>query len=275
MLLVFGTLPRPVRTTPAPSQLARQHAIERAKKEVSREQARRRIAFARSHTRDSKAKKASQDLQDLPSGASVLVWRTRDRKWKRTWRSISIEGETVVVQLDRRRRIYRSTCVRPYNKSTLRQQHTGEEHHHREDEATEPEEKMALMAEIEERQSGPCKVKVKKRSIEERAFAQSIKEELQGLVRDGTLKVVSKAQIEGSPRNVGSPCVGELKKVGGQLTKKGASSPKIMRTGVPIKLSTRRQRFNGSLTACSVIQRSLKPVNEHLHARLDSGLHPV
>lgn len=79
-------------------------------------------------------------------------------------------------------------------------QHTGEGHHRSEDDATDPEEEMTLMAGIEESQSGTRKVKVKKGSSEERALAQSREEELQELVRDGTFELVNEAQIEGSPR---------------------------------------------------------------------------
>ena len=119
MLLVFGALPRPAQRTPSPTQVERQNAIELAKVEIQKEQASRRIKFALTHTNSPKAKEQSAYLRNLPSGALVLVYRTTTKGWEGPFHFISIEGETVVVQLHQGRRIFRSTCVRPWQKSIL------------------------------------------------------------------------------------------------------------------------------------------------------------
>ena len=119
MLLVFGALPRPARHMPSPTQIQRQQAIEKAKLEIQKEQASRRINFALRHTPTPKAKEKSAELYNLPSGAPVLVYRTTTKLWEGPFKFISIDGETVVVQLARGRRIFRRTCVKPWIKSRL------------------------------------------------------------------------------------------------------------------------------------------------------------
>lgn len=73
MLLVFGALPRPARTTPAPTQLVAQRAMEEAKQAASHEQAKRQVAFAVCHPSNPKAKEDSERLHALTSGSKVLV----------------------------------------------------------------------------------------------------------------------------------------------------------------------------------------------------------
>lgn len=108
MLLVFGALLRPARTTPAPNQLIRQQAIEAGKQEAATEQAKRRLAFALRHPSGPKAKETSAALHNLPAGSPVFVYRTKTKSWEGPLRFISIEGEAVVVQLKNRQRIFRS-----------------------------------------------------------------------------------------------------------------------------------------------------------------------
>ena len=120
MLLVFGALPRPARTTPSPTQLQRQTSIEEAKELVLQEQSKRRIAFALRHPGIPKDIETTNDLKDLPAGSLVLVYRTVTKKWEGPFKFISIDGETVVVQLPRGRKIFRSVCVKPYIKSKLK-----------------------------------------------------------------------------------------------------------------------------------------------------------
>lgn len=115
ILLVFGALPRPVRTSAAPDQLKRQKVIEEASKAAVVEQAKRRIAFTLRHPSGPKGKEASEELGKLSPGAKVLVYRTSSGQWEGPFPFISLDNETVVVQLKRGRKIFRSICVRPYN----------------------------------------------------------------------------------------------------------------------------------------------------------------
>lgn len=98
MLLVFGALPRPARTTPAPTQLHRQRFIEEAKKTVSTEQAKRWLSFALRHPSGPKAKEVSARLRSLPPGDDVLVYRTISKRWEGHFKYVSCDGETLVVQ---------------------------------------------------------------------------------------------------------------------------------------------------------------------------------
>ena len=210
MLLVFGAIPRPARMTPSPSQLDRQKAIEEAKKEVEQEQSRRRIAFALRHPSNAKAKEQSAQLRDLPAGSPVLVYRTTTKRWEGPFTYITSSGDTAVVQLTRGRRIFRTNCVKPWVKSILGK-----------DKARD-ESVQVTLDDGDEVDLGTeaRKVKVKKGSAEERAFKQSRKDELDGLLKDGTFKPVHESTIKGSKRIFGSRFIDELKRAGDILKKK-------------------------------------------------------
>lgn len=113
MLLVFGALPKPLRTSTSPNQLTRQKAIEEASKAVQAEQSKRRLSFALRHPTSNRNRRNSELLRNLPAGSPVLVYRTTNEKWDGPHKFVSIEGETAVVQLPHGRRIFRSHCVKP------------------------------------------------------------------------------------------------------------------------------------------------------------------
>ena len=50
----------------------------------------------------------------LPFGATLLVYRTNTNRWEETLKYVTMDGETVVVQLESGREIFRSNCVKPY-----------------------------------------------------------------------------------------------------------------------------------------------------------------
>lgn len=63
----------------------------------------------------------SEKLRQIPAGAQVDVYRYSVGKWMGPNMLISITGETTVVQTGRGRRIFRSTCVRPFINYVMRQ----------------------------------------------------------------------------------------------------------------------------------------------------------
>lgn len=66
-----------------------------------------------------RAKENSIQLQKLPAGSPVIIYRTRSKTWKGKCPLSNIDNETVCLQLDRRRKIFRSTTVRPQIDSLL------------------------------------------------------------------------------------------------------------------------------------------------------------
>ena len=245
MLLVFGAMPRPARTTPSPKQLERQRAIEEVKRAVESEQSRRRIAFALRHPISAKARDQSTKLMALPSGSPVLVYRTTTKTWEGPFKFISCENETVVVQLSKGRRIFRTTCVKPYTDPALSQ----------DNDKNEGEEVLIATDDTKETDLGNVarKVQVKKGSVEEQAFKSSRLSELEGLVKDGTFVPIHERDIVGSPRIFGSRFVDELKKVGDGLKKKSrlvAQNYADEHAGyIPTKAPT-VQRFSQRIALC-------------------------
>lgn len=244
MLLVFGALPRPARTTPAPNQLSRQGAIEEAKQATSQEQAKCRVAFALRHPSNPKAKEASERLHTLPDDSKVLVFRTTTKSWEGPFYFISTDGETVVVQMKNRRRIFRSVCVKPFvdqgdhlstiqgNNIEPRQRspddkcaRCDDDHHGNDDERdtqddvflapTQPSQTdppQAATTSMEDLGTKPWKVKVTPGSKEEEMFKKPRQEELEGLLRNGTFKPIDSKYMPQGARVFGSRFVDEIKK---------------------------------------------------------------
>ena len=100
----------------------------------------------------------------------MLVYRTTTKLWEGPFKFISIDGETVVVQLARGRRIFRSTCVKPWIKSRL-----GMDERKSDDQRSKEEEEVNIADGEDEIDLGnkARKIKVKKGSMEERAFKES------------------------------------------------------------------------------------------------------
>lgn len=101
MLLVHGALPLTIRNAPSPTQLARNTAIDEARRMIEQEQSRRRVKYTLRHPSSPKAKEMSKRLRELPEGSPVLVYRTHSKRWEGPYRSISVEGEAAVIQLER------------------------------------------------------------------------------------------------------------------------------------------------------------------------------
>ena len=114
-LLVYGTLTRPLRRTPAETQIRRAESIDSAMKEVRIEEAKRKIAFSLRHYRGPKAKEHEQELQRLPAGSPVMVHRIKSMKWEVPFPFVTIDGSTFVVQIPTGRKIFRSTVVKSSN----------------------------------------------------------------------------------------------------------------------------------------------------------------
>ncbi|CDF37987.1 unnamed protein product [Chondrus crispus] len=112
-LLVYGALPRHPLSAPNTSQLERAKSMDDAMDSVRKVQAQRRVAFGLRHPGGPKAKENSEELSRLPAGSPVYVYRNTTEKWDGPYPFIHIDGETVVVQLPRGRKIFRSNVVKP------------------------------------------------------------------------------------------------------------------------------------------------------------------
>lgn len=110
-LCVFGTLPKPIRASPSPDQLTRTRAIDSTITLVENEYAKRKVQFSLKY-REPYGKERS-DLRSLPFGAPVRVYRKASNKWEGPYKFISIDGDTVCLQLPQGRRIFRSYAVKP------------------------------------------------------------------------------------------------------------------------------------------------------------------
>lgn len=79
-LLLYGTVPRPARNTPAETQIARTQAIDKAMDTVQKEQAKRRIAFGLKNINRLKGKENSRELQTLLAGSPVYVYSNTSKQ---------------------------------------------------------------------------------------------------------------------------------------------------------------------------------------------------
>lgn len=168
-------------------------------------------------------------MTHFPSGSPVLVYRKTTKKWEGPFRFIYIDGETAVVQLRRGRNIFWSTCIKPWTRSQL--QNPYQEELYTSDQQDPKNQTNAAAQTTKDDVTNkitdplfkkPAKVKVKRGSPEEKAFAQSRKDEFEGLLRDGKIKPIPESEIEGNPRIFGLRFVDELKKYGVGLRKKSS-----------------------------------------------------
>lgn len=88
-------------------------------REVSRIQNRKLISFALGQGPGPILKEASRNLRNLPAGSKVCVYSTKKNKWCGPYKFINVEGEAVTIQTARRRKIFRSTCVKPISESKI------------------------------------------------------------------------------------------------------------------------------------------------------------
>ena len=112
-LLVYGTIPRPPRRTPAATQVQRSEAVERGLVAVKKEMAKRKVAFALRHPRSAEAQRQEDKLRLLPAGSPVRIYRSKAKKWEGPYPMINVDEGVVTVQMPRGRRIFRSSAVKP------------------------------------------------------------------------------------------------------------------------------------------------------------------
>ena len=93
--------------------MERAKALNGAREELLKQYAKRKLAFGLRHTCSPKSKEQEEDLRNLPYGSSVLVFRDKPKTWEGPFPFVSIDGNTVVVQLPHRRKIFRLTAVKP------------------------------------------------------------------------------------------------------------------------------------------------------------------
>lgn len=126
-----------------------------------------------------------------------------------------------MVQLTRGRRIFCSICVKPWVASHIRtrRKETREEDDEDDEDVSETEKANMATEALDEKQ-GPRKFNVKRGFPDERSFAESHKDELDGFIREGTFKVTKEAKLDQSVRIFGSRFVDEIKNVGERLKRK-------------------------------------------------------
>lgn len=122
LLLVSGAIPRPARTVSAPSRLERAEIVEIALDEVVKDPFEAKVAFDLRHVKGPKCIGHFLRLPRLLAESSVLVFRTKSKRWEWPFKIVHVEEETVVVQMDHRKRMCRSSGTRPFiNPSSAKQ----------------------------------------------------------------------------------------------------------------------------------------------------------
>lgn len=97
--------------------MVRERAVESAIQDFENIQSKNRIEFGLRPVVGTKKEELSSLLRAFPSGAPIELYRQSNNKWEGLHTFVSIEGETVIVQTRGSRRIFRSNCVRSWNKA--------------------------------------------------------------------------------------------------------------------------------------------------------------
>jgi hypothetical protein len=112
-LLVYGSLPRPARNIPAATQVERARAIESVRNAVAHEYAKRKVSYGFKHR--GPVGRERGDLERLHFGAKIAIYRD-DKGWTGPERFVSLDGDTVVVQMFNGRKLFRSSVIKPWTK---------------------------------------------------------------------------------------------------------------------------------------------------------------
>lgn len=259
-LLVYGALPRHPLSAPNTTQLERAKSMDDAMDSVRKVQAQRRVAFGLRHPGGPKAKENSEELSRLPAGSPVYVYRKTTEKWDGPFPFIHIDGETVVVQLPRGRKIFRSNVVKPQNSPSFPKENLqGSTTQSPVELSNEPgaieEDENFLCSDISlQAMFGPGSY-LYCTPDEPRDFSKSRMTELQGLEERQTFEVVKLSSVPKGTRIYGSRWVDTLKTledgsiaeksrlVAQNYKDKGASSiatksPTISRMGQRVAMAT-------------------------------------
>ena len=192
-LLVYGSIPRPARQTPADTQLARAHAMDKARDEVLKEMSKKKVAFGLRTSGLPVSNEQEQELIKLPAGSPVLIYRNADKKWEGPFPFISIDGNTVVVQLPRGRKIFRSNAVKPAVPSNLSL------------------EEASLHNLIDSKQENDRENTVLNIASSENQCIDSRRKEIQGLMDNGVFHIVRRSTVPLGARIYGTKWVDTIK----------------------------------------------------------------
>jgi hypothetical protein len=110
-LLVYGAYPCFVANLPAAKQIQRMRAIEDARVAIQKVYAKSKIQLGLK-TLKNPIPGEQADLRSMKPGDNFYVFQPQEKKWV-PYRFVHLDGETVTVQDDRGRKIFRSTAVKP------------------------------------------------------------------------------------------------------------------------------------------------------------------
>jgi hypothetical protein len=206
-LLVYGSMPRPARNIPAETQLQRARAIDKARRDVEAEHAKRKVSFALKYR--GPVGRERLDLQSLPYGAKVSVHR-KGVGWSGPLKFIYIEGDTVVVEDGHGRKLFRSAVVKKWTPPTPEEEPTHDAPSC-DTEATGYDLVPALPQDSEEKN-------VPEILLAE--FTQSRRAELDGLRKNNMFRIVKRSSVPAGMRIYGTKWVDTKKAVGDAVVPK-------------------------------------------------------
>lgn len=211
-VLVYGTIPKTARRTPADSQIQRARTIDKARELLLKEFAKRKVAFALRHTHSPKRKEQEEELSKLPFGAPVYVYRDKPKKWEGPFKFVHLDGNTVTVQLPHGRRIFRSTAVKAKNPTVG--ELVNEKHHQNDLEelaGDNPFNQHSSNVNVVDDLSELFPMDLSTHEASQICFKQSRKEELEGLMKANVFEIVDKSQVKKGSRIYGSRFVDTMK----------------------------------------------------------------
>jgi hypothetical protein len=195
-LLVFVSLPRPARKVPAAKQIERAKAVEKARDDIAKEYAERRLNFSLRYRGPYGGER--EDLRNLPYGAPLAIYR-EGKGWKGPVKCLAIESDTVTIETKRGRKLFRSSVVKPWvvGKSSREE----EDNFRDEDEEMSTKVMFALMGDEN------FAYVASGQSI----FSESRRQEIEGLMASKMFKVVAKLDVPSGSRIYNTSWVDTLK----------------------------------------------------------------
>lgn len=212
--------------------------IDRLIKEVVSQQVRRKITIELKHSKGQNGKEQSLEMWKLPAGSPVLVYHTKSKRCEVQYTFIYIDGETVPVQLDHGRRMFRSTCVKPFASPLTIDSHT-------------PVNVCSGDSHAYWSKWGEWSVVEQKTDIHIEQFTKARLKEIRGLMKNGIFEMVDILNVEKDTRLFGSQFLDQVKPANNALRYRSWLDAQNYSDDQATTIVKKYQLFNGSHNASS------------------------
>lgn len=174
--------------------------------EDEKTQMKKTISFGLTQNQIPKGSEYTNPLLSLPAGPMVLLYRRTSKTLEGPHLLIRIDGETSIVQTRRNRSIFRSTCVKPFIHAKATDNDDATRH------MSDSRQPSALAESPQSKERTKRQTKLSQKLQNAISFTSSRKQELRGLLENGTFLPIPRQDIPENAPVFGSRFIEKVKK---------------------------------------------------------------